>query len=58
MVPLIKAQVTPQTSREFLAMTPRTVVTSLATNTLPAAARARVPVTGGLLSAFPVAVTC
>lgn len=58
MVPGIKAAVTPQTGREFPAMTPGTAIASRAANPLPAAAHARVLVTGGLLGTFPVAVTC
>ena len=58
MVPLIKAQVTPKTSREFLAVTLGTAITSWAANTLSAVTHARVLATDVLLGIFPVAVTC
>jgi hypothetical protein len=58
MVPLIKAQVTSETSREFLAVTPGTAITLLATDTFPAVAQACVQVTDRLLGSFSVAVTC
>lgn len=47
-----------QTGREFPAVTPGAAIASRAANPLPAVARARVPVTGGLLGTFLVAVTC
>lgn len=58
MVPGIKAAMTWQTGREFPAVTPGAAIASRAANPLPAVARARVPVTGGLLGTFLVAVTC
>lgn len=58
MVPLIKAQVTPKTSGEFLVMTPGSAITSGAANALLASTRACVLVTDRLLGTFLVAVTC
>lgn len=57
-VPRIKAQVTPKTSREFLAVTLGAAITSWAANTLSAVTRAHVLVTDVLLGIFPVVVTC
>lgn len=57
-VPVIKAELTLETSREFLAVTPGAEITSMADDTLQAVAHARVWVTYRPLGSFLVVVTC